>query len=143
MNKVLRVLAGLAILVMVFSTTSCNKLLARDQLNKGVQSYKNARFEEAIGHFQQAVEKDPTLINARLYLATAYAQMVVPGVSSPENDHNVSAAIDEYKKVLEAEPKNLGARPCWSLSGTSTTAGCVATPPQRSAPSATRAPFRI
>ena len=36
------------------------KLEARDQLNKGVQAYKNARYEEAIEHFQEAVQLDPT-----------------------------------------------------------------------------------
>ena len=39
----------------VASATGCSKLRARDQLNKGVQSYKNAKYEEAIEHFQQAV----------------------------------------------------------------------------------------
>ena len=33
---------------MLISATGCSKLRARDQLNKGVQSYKNAKYEEAI-----------------------------------------------------------------------------------------------
>ena len=41
---------GLALL----ATTGCSKLRgARDQLNKGVQSYKNAKYEEAINHFSR------------------------------------------------------------------------------------------
>ena len=35
---------------MVLSMSGCNRLAARDQLNKGVDSYKSARYEEAIGH---------------------------------------------------------------------------------------------
>ncbi len=61
----------------------CNKLKARDHLNKGVQAYKNSKFEQAIDHFQQAVALDPSLINARLYLATAYAQQYIPGADTP------------------------------------------------------------
>jgi Protein of unknown function (DUF1800) len=60
--------ATLSLLTMI---TGCSKLQARDQLIKGVQAYKNAKFEEAIDHFQNAERLDPSLENAPLYLATA------------------------------------------------------------------------
>ena len=41
------------------SAVGCDRLRARDQLNKGVNSYKNARYEEAIEHFKNAVALDP------------------------------------------------------------------------------------
>ena len=72
MNKSGRVLTVLAVLLALFSTVGCNKLRARDQLNKGVLAYKNAKYEDAIEHFKNAVELDHSLTNARLYLATAY-----------------------------------------------------------------------
>jgi len=97
------VAAGMALL----ATTGCDKLKARDQLNKGVQAYKNARYEEAIDHFQQAVSLDPSLINARLYLATAYTQQYIPGVDEPDNNRMGQQAIDEYKSVLERDSKNI------------------------------------
>jgi tetratricopeptide (TPR) repeat protein len=97
-------LLGLAI---VLSLGGCNKLKARDQLNKGVQSYKNARYEDAIAHFQKAVALDPKLLNARLYLATAYAQRYVPGADTPENNQIGQQAIDEYKKVLQVDHRNI------------------------------------
>jgi len=84
----------------------CNKLKARDQLNKGVQAYKNAKYELAIEHFKNAVALDPRLLNARLYLATAYAQQYIPGADTPENNQMGQQAIDEYKRVLEMDPKN-------------------------------------
>ena len=87
--------------------TGCDKLKARDQLNKGVQAYKNARYEEAIDHFQQAVSLDPTLLNARLYLATAYAQQYIPGADAEDNNRLGQQAIDQYKAVLERDPKNI------------------------------------
>lgn len=74
--------ATLSLLVLM---TGCQRLKARDQLNKGVQAYKSAKFEEAINHFQQAVSDDPSLPMAHLYLATAYAQQVVPDLQTPEN----------------------------------------------------------
>jgi tetratricopeptide (TPR) repeat protein len=107
MNKSVRVLALMAVGLALFSTAGCNKLKARDQLNKGVTSYKNARYEEAIDHFQKAVALDPGLINARLYLATAYAQQYIPGVEAEDNNRLGQQAIDEYKAVLERDPKNI------------------------------------
>src|SRR5205085_8425959 len=84
--------------------TGCNKLKARDQLNKGVQAYKNARYENAIEHFKNAVSFDPQLSVARLYLATAYAQQYIPGADTPENNQFAEQAIGEFKKVLEQNP---------------------------------------
>ena len=66
MNKYFRLLTLAAAALVLLSTVGCGKLRARDQLNKGVTAYKNAKYEEAIDHFQQAVALDPTLINARM-----------------------------------------------------------------------------
>ena len=99
-----RVLTVLAVLLVLFSAVGCSKLRARDQLNKGVQAYKNAKYENAIEHFKNAVALDPSLINARLYLATAYAQQYIPGAESPENNRFAEQAIDVFKQVLDLHP---------------------------------------
>jgi len=100
MRRLALAAAGLALLC----SAGCNKLRARDQLNKGVQSYKNARYEEAIDHFQKSVSLDPTLLNARLYLATALANQYIPGADTEENNRVAQQAIDEFKKVLDMHP---------------------------------------
>src|SRR5207248_11484373 len=82
MNRSVRILALSAVALALLVSAGCNKLKARDQLNKGVQAYKNAKYEEAINRFQNAVALDPSLLNARLYLATAYAQQYVPGADT-------------------------------------------------------------
>jgi len=100
MNRSVRVLASMAVLALLFGAVGCSKLKARDQLNKGVQSFKNAKYEEAIEHFKNAVSLDPNLVTARLYLGTAYMQQYVPGVIAPENDQYAAQAIDQFKTVL-------------------------------------------
>ena len=107
MNNKVKFLAVMAAALALFAGAGCNKLRARDQLNKGVAAYKNARYEQAIDHFKEAVALDGTLKNAKLYLATAYAQQYIPGVDSPENLQNANAAIDQYKSVLQQDPKNV------------------------------------
>jgi tetratricopeptide (TPR) repeat protein len=104
MNKHVRLLTLAAVALALLSSVGCDKLRARDQLNKGVESYKNSHFETAIDHFQQAVQLDPSLTNARMYLATAYVSLYIPGVDSPENIRNAQQAIDQYQKVLDDKP---------------------------------------
>lgn len=101
-NAKLLALAGLGLALL--SSAGCNKLRARDQLNKGVEAYKNSHYEQAIDHFQQAVQLDPGLINARMYLATAFVSQYIPGVDSPDNLRTAQQAIDEYQKVIDANP---------------------------------------
>lgn len=107
MKKSLRMLALLAMGVTLVSTLGCDKLRARDQLNKGVAAYKGAKYEEAIDKFQNAVALDPSLLNARLYLATAYAQQYIPGADTPDNNKMAEQAIQQYKEVLARDPKNI------------------------------------
>lgn len=101
MNKYIRLLTTAAVALALFSSLGCDKLRARDQLNKGVTAYKNAKFEEAIDHFQQSVALDPNLINAKMYLATAFAQQYIPGADTPDNNKYAEQAIEQYKHVLE------------------------------------------
>ena len=104
MKKHIRLLTLAAAALALCSSVGCNKLRARDQLNKGVTAYKNAKYEEAIDHFQQAVNLDPSLLNAKMYLATAYAQQYIPGADTPENNRMAEQAIEQYQKVLDANP---------------------------------------
>ena len=104
MNKTLRLLTLAAVVLALFSSIGCDKLKARDQLNKGVKAYKDNHYEQAIDHFQQAVQLDPGLLNARMYLATAFVSQYIPGVDAPDNLRTAQQAIDEYQKVIDANP---------------------------------------
>jgi hypothetical protein len=92
---------------MVLSLGGCNRLAARDQLNKGVDAYKSARYEEAIGHFQKATELDPSLPMAKTYLATALAQNVVPGLDTPDNLKTAQQAISIFQEVLAKDSSDV------------------------------------
>lgn len=105
MKRQVKVAALVVVSALLMLSTGCNKLRARDQLNKGVQAYKNARFEQAIEHFKNSVNLDPGLETARLYLATAYMGQYVPGVDLPENKRNAELAIEQYQNVLDSDPK--------------------------------------
>ncbi|MFY9977028.1 MAG: hypothetical protein WAK22_02280 [Candidatus Sulfotelmatobacter sp.] len=104
MNKSIGLLTLAAAALALISAVGCNKLRARDQLNKGVTAYKNAKYEEAIDDFQHATALDPSLINAKMYLATAYAQQYIPGADTPDNNKMAEEAIKQYQAVMEMNP---------------------------------------
>ena len=85
------------------------RIEARRYLSEGVDAYKATHFDEAIDDLKRAKELDPSLVNARLYLGTAYAALYVPGGPSAENLRNGELALSEFKEVLENDPRNLSA----------------------------------
>jgi tetratricopeptide (TPR) repeat protein len=109
MSRWARLATGLAVAAALLTATGCNKLKARDQLTKGVQAYKAANYESAIEHFKNAVNLDKDLKTAKLYLATAYSQQFVPGITTPDNEANARQAIEEYQAVLLDDPKSVTA----------------------------------
>jgi tetratricopeptide (TPR) repeat protein len=105
-NRILVAAAALAVVVLSGSLTGCRKLEARDNLNKGVAAFKNAKYPDAVQFFTKAVDLDPTFVTARLYLATAYSNQYIPGADSPENVEMAKNALENFQKVLDADPKN-------------------------------------
>ena len=98
-----------ALLIFVLAATSCQfkaKLEAREHLNQGVQAYTAKKYDEAVEEFKAAVELDPELIDAYLYLATAYRIQFVPLSPSPENLRKGQQAIATFEQVLGMDPKN-------------------------------------
>ena len=99
----------LALALLALAATSCAKLQARDNLNKGVRAFRDAHYENAVKYFQQAVQLDPDLTTAEIYLATAYAQQFVPGSRGEENEKNAQMAIQTFENVLKRDQSNVNA----------------------------------
>jgi len=108
-NKNSVALFAVAMIAVGFGASGCAKLKARDDLNKGVAAYRDGKYDQAIEFFKDAKENDPTLTNARLYLATAYATQYIPGAPSDENIRMGQAAVKEFQDVLSADANNISA----------------------------------
>jgi tetratricopeptide (TPR) repeat protein len=96
--------AAVTLALLAFAS-GCEKLKARDALNKGVAAYKATKYEEASRKFKEAIEADPEFDVARLYLATSYMSQWIPGADSPENKAMAKMAEDEFQTVLNKNPK--------------------------------------
>lgn len=82
---------------------------AREALAQGVKAYSVDRYADAIADFTRATQLDPSLLDAHLYLAAAYAGQYIPGATSDENLRTGRQAIAEYKAALAIDPENLDA----------------------------------
>ena len=96
----------LTVIALMLGASACSQLKARDRLNKGVRAYRDQKYQAAVDYFKEAVALDPSLTNARLYLATAYATQYVPGVESDENKRTGEEAIKAFQDVLQSDPNN-------------------------------------
>lgn len=105
-SRCLKGVAFAACGALVLATAGCARLQSRDELNKGVNAYKNQKYTEAINHFKRAVELDPTNKNPRLYLAISYMIQWVPGADTPDNRKYYDAAIKTFDQILKEEPTN-------------------------------------
>jgi len=98
-------LAGALAALSLFSM-GCEKLKARDNLNRGVQAFKATQYSQAVNYFKNATDLEPTWDIPRLYLAMSYMSMWIPGAESSENNKFAQSAMDQFNKVLELNPKN-------------------------------------
>jgi tetratricopeptide (TPR) repeat protein len=80
---------------------------ARDEVDEGVQAFRQAHYEDAIAHFKQAVANDPDLVVARMYLAATYLQVFQPGLDTPENVVLATRALEQYSAILRSNPSDV------------------------------------
>jgi tetratricopeptide (TPR) repeat protein len=83
------------------------KASARNHVDDGVQAFRQAHYEDAIGHFEQAVNLDPDLVMARMYLAATYMQVFEPGIDTPENVILATKALEQYSEILRGNPSDV------------------------------------
>jgi tetratricopeptide (TPR) repeat protein len=108
-SELFKVAGFLLLLVVVSGASGCAKLKARDLLNKGVAAFRNGQYDVSVEDFKQAKDLDPDLLNARLYLATAYATEYIPGAPSDDNVRVGQQAVTEFQDVLDHDPNNITA----------------------------------
>lgn len=110
MNKMKYLSAAAILLIGVLGTAGCSKqinyLKARNELNRGVESYSRSNYSRAAEMFQRAIEYDSELLAARHYLAASYMSQFIPGSEEEENLRVANLALDGFRDVLEREPDN-------------------------------------
>ena len=75
-------------------------------INRGVQAFKSAKYDEAITAFHHAADLDPANVDAHLYLGTSYFVQYVPGIIVPENLAFAEKAREQFEEVLRLQAQN-------------------------------------
>src|SRR5579863_4348401 len=97
-------LAVLTVLLLWFAAAAQTyPATSEDELQQGVEAYKHSHYDEAIQHFEKAVDLDGANLKARLYLATACASQYIPGVDTPDNLRFAENTIAQYQRLLDAD----------------------------------------
>jgi tetratricopeptide (TPR) repeat protein len=90
-------------------SSASNKTEAQTHFIQGVQEYKSADFDSAIRDLDHALQLDPALTLAELYLGATYASARVPNRQLPKDRDYADKAIRSYESVLKKEPANINA----------------------------------
>lgn len=97
----IRYVCLLLMAVLALSLTACGKLKAKDQLNKGIQAYKDKEYEEAEKFFAEATKLDPGLDLAWENLAQAKLQQISSSMSNVADKEKALGAVEVYQHLKE------------------------------------------
>ncbi len=79
----------------------------QDELKQGIEAYKANHLDDAIHHFQNAVNLIPNQPVGLKYLGTALGQKVVFGSETPENLKIAQQAIRAFQDLLQEFPHDV------------------------------------
>ena len=101
-----RAAALLALIVFAAGFSGCDKLKARDLLNKGVAAFKNGQYDTAVEDFKQAKDLDP-FATQRAPVSRHRLRQPVHSRRSIRTEPESSAkqAIAEFKEILQHQSR--------------------------------------
>ena len=104
-------LIGILALTVAFASVGCDKLnvkklQANYHFNKANQLFRDAKYSKAIVEYENAVAKNPNLMEAYRFLGECYKNLYLPGKESVENKEKAAKALDALQKALAMEPSS-------------------------------------
>lgn len=108
MTRAHRRLAYASVLVLV-GGVGCDTLSARRTAQDGVHAYKNGQFEDALAHFESALQRDPLLSAVQLNRGFTCLQLFKAGVKD-ERQRYGACAIDAFKRYQVSQPEDARGR---------------------------------
>jgi tetratricopeptide (TPR) repeat protein len=100
-------ISTLSVLIIVFLAaqfTGCSKFSAKMEVKKANDFYKAKKYDEAIQHYNRALDLDPGIHTVHLNLGLTYMALYVPGSTHPKDLEYVEKAVSAFKKYQELYP---------------------------------------
>lgn len=98
--------AALAVAAIGFASTGCGFVQARVEMKKGNESYNTEHFQEAVEHYKNTIEIDPTYKDAYMNMGLAYLSLYQPGSAHEKDLQYSTEAIMAFKDYLRLDPGN-------------------------------------
>lgn len=95
-----------ASLLLLLALGGCRGPKMSPEMQLGDSCLKDGRPEEAIIHYQKALELDPALAEAQHSIGDAAVRLYRPGLKTPENLEWARKAIDALTRYLESSPQD-------------------------------------
>jgi tetratricopeptide (TPR) repeat protein len=106
-----RTLSGVALLVLVsmccVAQEDCQP--ATEDLARGVQAFKEGKYDAALTAFTRATKSAPRCTRAWLYVGTSNAALYASRSSDPKSQKNAEIAIQAFEACLAINPKQIDA----------------------------------
>ncbi|MFO7865718.1 MAG: tetratricopeptide repeat protein [Candidatus Aminicenantes bacterium] len=111
LKKTLPVVFVLMAVVLVFSSSACsklniNKLQANHHFQNANTLFEDQRYRDAIEGYEKALELNPELTKAYLYLGEAYKQLYKPMDDNERNVERAEKALEALKNAYAAHPED-------------------------------------
>jgi tetratricopeptide (TPR) repeat protein len=111
LKKTLPVVLVLMAVALVFSSSACSKLSvdklqANHHFQNANQLFKDKKYRDAIEEYETALELNPELKQAYLYLGESYKQLYRPMDENERNVERAEKALDALQKAYAANPEN-------------------------------------
>lgn len=90
-------------------------LMAKNRLNEGVRTFNKGKYEESQKMFEEALELDPSNVNAKLFYAMAVNAQFEKSLNSQDVDKSGTIALADktikaFQDVLDANPEKFQVR---------------------------------
>lgn len=90
-------------------------LMAKNRLNEGVRTFNKGKYEESEKMFEEALELDPSNVNAKLFYAMAVNASFEKSLNSQDVDKSGTIALADktikaFQDVLDANPEKFQIR---------------------------------
>jgi len=109
MTLMMRFITALLTMAVLMAQDSPKPVDWRGWIDHGVDTFRQARYSDAIPAFQKAADLNPGSPIPHLYLGIAWYQGFIPGAESEDNTVHAQRAGEEYRRALELDPTNWNA----------------------------------
>lgn len=111
LKKTFPVVLVLIAVALVFSSSACSnisidKLQANHHFQNANNLFEDQKYRDAIEEYEKALELNPELTQAYLYLGESYKQLYKPMDENERNVERADKALEALKKAYAAHPEN-------------------------------------